>query len=99
MFGVRNWLTPMHSTSALALSICLARFSLICVGIAFLRGRSTAAKHHPPCPRTQRSYGQVAAVEATMTFRARYFLIGLVALIAAAGLIGSHFFGRRGEVL
>jgi len=35
----------------------------------------------------------------TMTFRARYFLIGLVALIAAAGLIGWHFFGGRGEVL
>ena len=34
-----------------------------------------------------------------MTFRARYFLIGLVALIAAAGLIGWHFFGGRGEVL
>jgi hypothetical protein len=32
-------------------------------------------------------------------FRARYFLIGLVALIAAAGLIGWHFFGGRGEVL
>jgi hypothetical protein len=28
-----------------------------------------------------------------------YFLIGLVALIAAAGLIGWHFFGERGEVL
>jgi hypothetical protein len=34
-----------------------------------------------------------------MTFRARYFLIGLVALIAAAGLIGWHFFGGPGEVL
>jgi hypothetical protein len=34
-----------------------------------------------------------------MAFRARYFLIGLVALIAAAGLIGWHFFGGRGEVL
>jgi hypothetical protein len=33
-----------------------------------------------------------------MTFPARYFLIGLVAL-AAAGLIGWHFFGARGEVL
>jgi hypothetical protein len=34
-----------------------------------------------------------------MTFRARYFLIGLVALIAAAGLIGWQFFGGRSEVL
>jgi len=34
-----------------------------------------------------------------MTFRARYFLIGLVALIAAAGLISWHFFGGRGDVL
>ena len=35
-----------------------------------------------------------------MTFRARYFLIGFVALIvAAAGLIGWHLFGGRGKVL
>jgi hypothetical protein len=32
-----------------------------------------------------------------MTFRARYFLIGLVAFIVAAGLIGWHLFGGRGE--
>jgi hypothetical protein len=29
---------PMHSTSSSAFSICLARFSPNCVGIAFLRG-------------------------------------------------------------
>jgi hypothetical protein len=33
-----------------------------------------------------------------MTFLAGYFLIGLVALVAA-GLIGWHFLGGRGEVL
>jgi hypothetical protein len=34
-----------------------------------------------------------------MTFRARYFLFGGVAIVAAVGLIGWHFFGGRGEVL
>ena len=34
-----------------------------------------------------------------MTFRAPYIVIGGVALIAAGGLIGWHFFGERGEVL
>jgi hypothetical protein len=34
-----------------------------------------------------------------MPRRARYILIGGVALIAAAGLIGWHLFDRRGEVL
>jgi hypothetical protein len=34
-----------------------------------------------------------------MTFRARYFLFGGVAIVAAVGLIGWHFFGWRGEVL
>jgi hypothetical protein len=34
-----------------------------------------------------------------MTFRAPYILFGGVAIIAAAGLIGWHFFGGRGEVL
>jgi hypothetical protein len=31
--------------------------------------------------------------------RARYFLIGGVAFLAAVGLIGWHFFGGQGEVL
>jgi hypothetical protein len=34
-----------------------------------------------------------------MTFRARYFLFGGVAIVAAVGLISWHFFGGRGEVL
>ena len=34
-----------------------------------------------------------------MTFRARCFLFGGVAIVAAAGLISWHFFGGRGEVL
>src|SRR5205823_3313769 len=34
IFGERSWLTPMHSTSSLFLSIRLARFSPIGVGIA-----------------------------------------------------------------
>jgi hypothetical protein len=34
-----------------------------------------------------------------MPWRARYFLIGALALSAVAGLIGWHFFDRRGEVL
>ena len=34
-----------------------------------------------------------------MPWRARYFLIGFVALIVAAGLIGWHLFDGRGEVL
>ena len=34
-----------------------------------------------------------------MPWRARYLLIGGVALVAAVGLIGWHFFDRRGEVL
>ena len=34
-----------------------------------------------------------------MPGRARYFLIGAVALSAVAGVIGWHFFDRRGEVL
>jgi hypothetical protein len=29
----------------------------------------------------------------------RYFLFGGVAIVAAVGLIGWHFFGGRGEVL
>ena len=33
-----------------------------------------------------------------MTFRARCFLFGGVAIVAAAGLISWHFFGGRGEV-
>jgi len=51
MFGVRNWLTPMHSTSSLAFSIFLARFSPIWVGIAFLRKGSTL----PSIPRFARA--------------------------------------------
>ncbi len=35
----------------------------------------------------------------TITSRARYFLIACVALIAAVGLIGWHFFGGQGEPL
>src|SRR5580704_1969289 len=53
MFGVRNWLTPMHSTSSLAFSIFLARFSPICVGIAFLRTGFSAAEHPALPSRTQ----------------------------------------------
>jgi len=34
-----------------------------------------------------------------MTIRTRYFLIGGVALVTAAGLIGWRFFGSRGDVL
>ena len=34
-----------------------------------------------------------------MTFRARYFLIGGVAIVAAVGVIGWHFFGGQGEPL
>jgi Protein of unknown function (DUF3047) len=34
-----------------------------------------------------------------MPWRARYFLIGAVALTAVAGVIGWHFFDWRGEVL
>src|ERR1700747_2524984 len=34
-----------------------------------------------------------------MPWRARYIVIGGVALIAAAGVIGWHFFDGRGEVL
>ena len=34
-----------------------------------------------------------------MPWRARYFLIGAVALCAVAGVIGWQFFDRRGEVL
>jgi hypothetical protein len=41
MFRVFNWLTPMHSTNALSFSIFLARFSPICVTIAFLPTRSS----------------------------------------------------------
>jgi hypothetical protein len=40
-----------------------------------------------------------AAVEEIMTFRARYFLIGGVALVAAVGLIGWHFWPRQGDIL
>src|SRR5690242_19863996 len=40
MFGVRSWLTPMHSTSSLFWSILLARFSPICVGMAVLPDKS-----------------------------------------------------------
>ena len=31
-----------------------------------------------------------------MTFRARYFLFGGVAIVAAVGVIGWHFFRRAG---
>src|SRR5260370_21059789 len=34
-----------------------------------------------------------------MPFRARHIVMGGVALVAAVGLIGWHFFGGRGEVL
>ena len=34
-----------------------------------------------------------------MSLRGRYILIGGLALLTAAGLIGWHFFDRRGEVL
>jgi uncharacterized membrane protein len=34
-------------------------------------------------------------MKATMAFRARYFLLGLVALIAAVGVIGWDLFGGR----
>ena len=34
-----------------------------------------------------------------MAWRARHFLIGGVALATAVGLVGSHFWGGRGEVL
>jgi len=34
-----------------------------------------------------------------MTFRARYFLFGGVAIVAAVGVIGWQVFGGRGEVL
>ena len=34
-----------------------------------------------------------------MPWRARYFLFGGVAIVAAVGLIGWHLFGGRGEVL
>jgi hypothetical protein len=34
-----------------------------------------------------------------MALRARYFLFGGVAIVAAVGLIGWHFLGGRGEVL
>src|ERR1700730_9887820 len=53
MFGVRNWLTPMHSTSSLVFSIFLTRFSPICVGIVFLRTGFSAAEHPALRPRTQ----------------------------------------------
>ena len=35
----------------------------------------------------------------SMAWRARYFLIGGVALVTAVGLIGWHFWDGRGEVL
>jgi len=34
-----------------------------------------------------------------MTFRARYFLFGGIAIVAAVGVIGCQVFGGRGEVL
>jgi hypothetical protein len=34
-----------------------------------------------------------------MTFRGRYFLIGGVAIVAAVGVIGWHFFDMRRDVL
>src|SRR6202040_1347180 len=100
MYGVRNWLTPMHSTSALALSICLARFSLICVGIAFLRGRSTAAKHHPPCPRTRNLVGDRNPREHEVVVQRRSFDSGKSGANQAAvtaTLVLSRIGGAEGD--
>jgi len=106
MFGVRNWLTPMHSTSSFAFSIFLTRFSPICVGMAFLRGGSALPSiacliraRNAPMVRWRGTGGEGTGIKATMSFRARYILIGGLALLTAAGLIGWHFFDRRGEVL
>src|SRR5580692_2840829 len=100
MFGVRNWLTPMHSTSALALSICLARFSLICAGISLLRGRSTAAKHHPPCPRTRNLVGDRNPREHEVVVQRRSFDSGKSGANQAAvtaTLVLSRIGGAEGD--
>src|SRR5260221_14285608 len=48
MFGVRSWLTPMHSTSSFAASFFFARFSPICVGMA---GSSAGLAESEPASR------------------------------------------------
>jgi hypothetical protein len=43
--------------------------------------------------------GKVSRLEATMIWRARYVLIGGIALVVAGGLVGWHFWDRRGGSL